>query len=187
MPRSSLIVMARGGNTERTSRRGERRGGAHYALTVVHYAPAMSGTALHDRIAESFGRQRLLSTLGARLIRVGDGEVEIELPWSEAIQQQHGFAHAGAIATIADSACGYACLTRMPEGSAVLSVEFKINLLAPAVGERFVARARVVRVGRTVGVATAEVVAHVAGKPDVCVALMQATMMRVEPRDGAAG
>lgn len=147
----------------------------------------MSDTPLHDRIADSFQRQRLLSTLGARLLRVADGEVDIELPWSEAIQQQHGFVHAGAIATIADSACGYACLTRMAEGSAVLSIEFKINLLAPAIGERFVARGRVVRMGRTVGVATAEVVAYSAAKADSCVALMQATMMRVEPRNGTAG
>ena len=144
-------------------------------------------TPLHSRIAESFNRQQLLSTLGARLLRVADGEVDIELAWSEAIQQQHGFVHAGAIATIADSACGYACLTKMPEGSAVLSVEFKINLLAPAVGERFVARGRAVRVGRTVGVATAEVIASGGEKPDTCVALMQGTMMRVEPRNGAAG
>jgi uncharacterized protein (TIGR00369 family) len=150
----------------------------------------MSPTPLHDRIAESFQRQRLLTTLGARLIRVADGEVDIELPWAEAIQQQHGFVHAGAIATIADSACGYACLTRMPEGTAVLSVEFKINLLAPAVGgvgERFVARGRAVRVGRTLGVATAEVIAHTRAKPETCVAIMQATMMRVEPRNGSGG
>lgn len=118
---------------------------------------------------------------------MADGEVEIELAWSEAIQQQHGFVHAGAIATIADSACGYACLTRMAEGSAVLSVEFKINLLAPAVGERFVARGRAVRVGRTVGVATAEVIAHAAAKGETCVAIMQGTMMRVEPRNGVGG
>jgi uncharacterized protein (TIGR00369 family) len=144
----------------------------------------------HDRIAESFQRQRLLSTLGARLLRVAEGEVDIELPWSDAIQQQHGFVHAGALATIADSACGYACLTRMPAGSAVLSVEFKINLLAPAVGTRFVARGRAVRVGRTIGVATAEVVALAVGAgegPESVVALMQATMMRVEPRNGAGG
>lgn len=147
----------------------------------------MDNALLHDRIAESYCRQRLLSTLGARLVRVADGEVDIELPWAETIQQQHGFVHAGALATIADSACGYACLTRMPEGSAVLSVEFKINLLAPALGERFVARGRVVRVGRTVGVATAEVVALAASKPDSVVALMQATMMRVEPKNGASG
>lgn len=147
----------------------------------------MSGATLHDRISDSFRRQQLLATLGARLVRVEDGEVDIELPWSEAIQQQHGFAHAGAIATIADSACGYACLTRMPEGSAVLSVEFKINLLAPAVGERFVARGRAARVGRTIGVATAEVVAQSAAKPESVVAMMQATMMRVEPRNGSGG
>ena len=147
----------------------------------------MTSAALHDRISESFQRQRLLSTLGAKLVRVADGEVEIELRSSDAIQQQHGFAHAGAIATIADSACGYACLTRMPEGSAVLSVEFKINLLAPATGDRFLARARVVRVGRTIGVATAEVVAQSSGKPDAIVALMQATMMRVDPKNGSAG
>lgn len=113
--------------------------------------------------------------------------MDIELPWSEAIQQQHGFVHAGAVATIGDSACGYACLTKMPEGSAVLSVEFKINLLAPAVGERFVARGRVVRVGRTMGVATAEVIAHAPEKPDATVAIMQATMMRLEPRNGSGG
>src|SRR5262245_58651246 len=145
---------------------------------------AMSSTLLYDRVAESFGRQQFLSTLGARLVRVADGEVDIELPWSEALRQQHGFVHAGAIAAIADSACGYACLTRMPEGSAVLSVEFKINLLASAMGERFGAHGRVLRVGRTVGVATAEVIAHAAAAPGTCVAIMQATMMRVEPRNG---
>ncbi len=144
---------------------------------------------LHARIAESFNRQRLLSTLGARLVRVAEGEVEIELPFSDSIQQQHGFAHAGAIATIADSACGYACLTKMPEGSAVLSVEFKINLLAPAVGDRFIARGRAIRVGRTVGVATADVfaIASDGAQSESCVAIMQATMMRVEPRNGAGG
>ena len=147
----------------------------------------MGDADLEDRISRSLQRQRLLATLGARLARVADGEVDIELPWSDSIQQQHGFAHAGAIATIADSACGYACLTRMPAGSAVLSVEFKINLLAPATGERFLARGRVVRVGRTVGVATAEVVAQSSARPDRSVALMQATMMRVEPKNGADG
>jgi uncharacterized protein (TIGR00369 family) len=147
----------------------------------------MTDTTLYDRIAESFARQRMLATMGARLLCVEDCEVSIEMPWSESIQQQHGFAHAGAIATIADSACGYACLTRMPADSAVLSVEFKINLLAPAVGERFVARARVVRVGRTIGVATAQVVAYAAAKPESCIAMMQATMMRVEPRNGTMG
>ena len=116
-----------------------------------------------------------------------DGGVEIELPACQAIQQQHGYAHAGAIATIADSACGYACLTRMPEGSAVLSIEFKVNLLAPAVGQRFIARGRVLRQGRTIGVATAEVVAVSESGDETVIAVMQATMMRLEPRDGASG
>ncbi|MCA9289122.1 MAG: PaaI family thioesterase [Phycisphaerales bacterium] len=147
----------------------------------------MPDPSLHERILESFQRQSLLATLGARLARVTEGEVDIELPFSNAIRQQHGFAHAGAIATVADSACGYACLTRMPPGSAVLSVEFKINLLAPAVGARFLARGRAVRVGRTIGVASAEVVAVGADSRETPVALMQATMMRVEPRSGVAG
>ena len=144
-------------------------------------------TDLHRRIAESFDRQQLLVTLGARLSSVEDGGVEIELPACQAIQQQHGYAHAGAIATIADSACGYACLTRMPEGSAVLSIEFKVNLLAPAVGQQFIARGRVLRQGRTIGVATAEVVAVSESGDETVIAVMQATMMRLEPRDGASG
>ena len=150
----------------------------------------MSTSSPHDlqtRIAHAFQHQRLLALLGARLVHVADGAVDIELPWSDALQQQHGFIHAGAIATVADSACGYACLTRMPEGSDVVSVEFKINLVAPAIGERFVARGRVVRVGRTIGVATAEVIAHQAAGCEVCVAVMQATMMRVDRSRGTVG
>ncbi len=147
----------------------------------------MNRDPLFRRICESFERQTLLRTLGASLSTVSDGVVEIVLPFAEAIRQQHGFVHAGAIATIADSACGYACLTRMPEGSVVLSVEFKINLLAPAVGERFIARGRAVRVGRTIGVATAEVVGVSADGAETVIALMQATMMRVESRGTSAG
>ena len=127
-----------------------------------------------------------MSTLGARLVRVEPGEVDLELPVRTELTQQHGFLHAGALASVADSACGYAALSLMPPGAAVLSVEFKINLLAPAIGDRFTARGRVVRVGRTIGVATAEVIAHATGKPDTTVALMQGTMMRVELKDGAA-
>lgn len=140
-------------------------------------------------VRDSFNRQALLTSLGAILSEVSEGQVTITLPNAHHIAQQHGFAHAGALATIADSACGYACLTRMPPGSAVLSVEFKINMLAPATGSHFTARARVVRMGKTLGVATAEVHAY-ADADDTdpkCVAVMQATMMRVEPRNGAAG
>lgn len=100
-----------------------------------------------------------MSTLGATLGSVEPGEVEIALRPSAAISQQHGFVHAGAITAIADSAAGYAALTLMPAGLGVLSTEFKINLLAPAVGDRIVARGRVVKAGRTLSVAQSEVFA----------------------------
>lgn len=139
------------------------------------------------RVRESFARQALMKTLGAELVGVAEGEVRIRLPAAPHISQQHGYAHAGAIATIADSACGYACLTRMPDDAAVLSVEFKINLLAPAIGQAFVAVGRAVRVGRSISVATAEVLAENGEGAPKCIAVMQATMMRVEARAGLAG
>ena len=131
--------------------------------------------AFEEAVRESFGRQKLMALIGAKLIRVASGEIEIELPFSEQIGQQSGVVHAGVLAAIADSACGYAALTRMPAGSDVVSVEFKLNLLAPAAGERFVARGRVVRSGRTLSVCTADVVAM---PGDTIVATMLGTMMR---------
>lgn len=139
------------------------------------------------RVRESFDRQELMRTLGAELVSVGDGEVKIRLAASARIAQQHGFVHAGAIASIADSACGYACLTKMPEDAAILSIEFKINLLAPATGASFLAVGRAIRVGRTIAVATAEVLAEGGEGPPRCVAVMQATMMRVQAQSGLAG
>ena len=112
-----------------------------------------------------------MTTIGATLTRVEAGEVVIEVPHREDLTQQHGFLHAGVIASIADSACGYAAFTLMPEDHAVLSVEFKQNLLAPAKGERFRATARVVKAGRTLTVCTAEVVA-VTGAEETLVAVM---------------
>lgn len=147
----------------------------------------MSDSAVIQSVRDSFARQSLLATLGAALGDVSEGSVEIRLPFAPQLLQQHGFVHAGAIATIADSACGYACLTRMPLGSAVLSVEFKINLLAPAKGTAFIARARVIRMGRTIGVATADVYAIADAGTQTHVAIMQATMMRVDPPAGSAG
>jgi uncharacterized protein (TIGR00369 family) len=138
------------------------------------------------RIAESFARQSIMATMGASLGAVAPGTVEIVLPSSRALAQQHGSLHAGAIATIADSACGYAALTLMPEGSAVVSVEFKLNLLAPAIGEKFIARARVLRAGRTLTVTAADVFAASA-EGEKLIATMLGTMMRVERRGGQAG
>lgn len=135
-----------------------------------------------DPVRASLARQTFLTLLGARAATVAPGRVVIELPARADLCQQNGFLHAGAITSIADSACGYAALTLMPEGHDVLSVEFKVNLLAPARGDLFRAVATVVRPGRTLTVCQAEVVAVTEGGPDVPVALMQATMIAIVPR-----
>jgi uncharacterized protein (TIGR00369 family) len=133
------------------------------------------------RVRDSFAKQSIMTTLGAEVAAVRPGEVEIVLPFGDHILQQHGFIHAGAVATIADSACGYAALSLMPPGAAVLSVEFKINLLAPAAGDRVLARGRVIRAGKTVTVCWGEVHA-IAGDKERLVATMVGTMMAVEGR-----
>ena len=124
-----------------------------------------------------------MTTLGATLGAITSGAVEISVRPHDAISQQHGFVHAGAVTAIADTAAGYAALSLMPPGSGVLSTEFKINLLAPAVGDRIVARGRVVKAGRTLTVAQSEVFAETDGHEKL-VALLTATMMTVEAREG---
>jgi uncharacterized protein (TIGR00369 family) len=128
-------------------------------------------------VRESLARQTFLRLLGAEATVVEPGHVVLELPFREDLCQQNGFLHAGVLTSVADSACGYAALTLMPAGSDVLSVEFKVNLLAPGRGDRFRADARVVRSGRTITVCQATVVASGEGADDVTVALMQATMI----------
>jgi uncharacterized protein (TIGR00369 family) len=137
--------------------------------------------AYEARVRASFDRQRFMQTIGAQLVRVAPGEVDVELPVRDALVQQHGFVHAGALATVADSACGYAALSLMPAGAAVLSVEFKINLLAPAAGDRVIARGRVIRAGKTVTVCWGEVTAY-DGANERLVATMVGTMMTVRDR-----
>jgi len=121
-------------------------------------------------------------TLSASLESVAPGLVEIALTPSSAISQQHGFVHAGALAAIADSAAGYAALSLMPPGAGVLTTEFKINLLAPAAGERILARGRVIKAGRTLTLAQAEVFSQTAGQEKL-VAFLIATLMTVEGRE----
>jgi uncharacterized protein (TIGR00369 family) len=133
------------------------------------------------RVRASFGRQRLMTTIGAVLDEVGPGRVVLRLPFRDDLTQQHGFLHAGTIAAVADSACGYAALTLMPRGAGVLSVEFKVNMLAPAKGDALVARAEVIRPGRTIMVCRADVVA-VTGSEEKLVAAMQGTMMVARDR-----
>lgn len=136
---------------------------------------------LHPRIAASFDAQGLMRTIGARLVHVADGEVHIELPFAPALSQQHGYLHAGATTSIVDSACGYAALTRAPAGFEVVTAEFKINLMRPALGERFLAIGRVVNAGKLMTVCSGEVRAFAgAGEAYKVVALMQATIVNVQ-------
>ena len=115
---------------------------------------------LQQRIATSFNAQGLMATLGATLAVVADGEVHIGLPFSSQLTQQHGYVHAGAITSIVDSACGYAALTRAPAECEVVTAEFKINLMRPAIGERFLAIGRVQNAGKLLTVCTGEVRAY---------------------------
>ena len=138
------------------------------------------------RVRASFARQALMTTLGATLAGVGPGEVTVELPFRSELTQQHGFLHAGIVTSVLDSACGYAALSLMEPGAAVLSVEFKVNLLAPARGNQFRAVGRVVRAGRTVTVVSGEfrVVEATAERDAALVAIMTGTMMAVRDRKG---
>jgi uncharacterized protein (TIGR00369 family) len=130
-----------------------------------------------SRIRASFARQQAMQLIGAALRRVEPGAVSIALPYRADLTQQNGYIHAGIIAAIADSACGYAASTLMPAGSEVLSVEFKVNLLRPAAGEEFVAEAQVIKAGRTLTVTRCDVYAQAAGELKM-VATMLATMIR---------
>ncbi|WP_208510116.1 PaaI family thioesterase [Variovorax paradoxus] len=135
-----------------------------------------------QRVRASFERQNAMRELGIELVEVRAGEVELAMPASERLTQQHGFLHAGIVATGLDSACGYAAFSLMPPEAAVLTVEFKINLLAPAAGERFVFRAGVTKAGRTISVSDGRAYALREGKESL-IATMTATLMAVVGRD----
>lgn len=147
------------------------------------HGPVPPDPDFERRVRESFARQRAMATLGASVARVAPGEVDIELPFRVELTQQHGFLHGGVMTAVVDSACGYAALTLMPAGMAVLTVEFKVNLLAPGRGDAFLARGRVVKPGRTLMICTGELLARADGR-ERSVALMQATMMVVGDQAG---
>jgi uncharacterized protein (TIGR00369 family) len=137
------------------------------------------------RVRRSFARQVVMHTVGAELTRVAPGCVEIELPFSEALTQQHGFLHAGVISTVLDSACGYAALTLMPADTGVLSIEFKVNLLAAAKsGHRFLFRGSITKPGRTIVVTDGQALALAPGAEPRLIATMTGTMMVIANRDG---
>lgn len=143
--------------------------------------------AFEAKVRDSFTRQGIMAHLGAVLAAVAPGRVEIHLPYRPEVGQQHGYFHGGAIGTIADSAGGYAAFTLMPPGATVLTVEYKLNILAPGRGDLLIARGRVVRAGRTLTVAQAEVAVRRDGAETAC-ALMQQTLMSLpESPDRPAG
>ncbi|MBL8747741.1 MAG: PaaI family thioesterase [Planctomycetes bacterium] len=138
-----------------------------------------------QRVRDSYARQAAMAFLGATMARVVPGGVVLELPFRREITQQHGFVHAGVGTSVMDSACGYAALTLMDRGTGVLSVEFKVNLLAPAQGQLFRAIGKVVRSGRTLVVTTAELRAFATPQErsdGALVAMMTATIMTVRDR-----
>ncbi len=139
-----------------------------------------------ERVRASFARQKAMTFIGASLTQVRAGTVEIELPYSEDLTQQHGFLHAGILSTALDSACGYAAYSLMPEDAAVLTIEFKVNLLAPGRGERFLFRGEVTKPGRTIMVADGRAFAFQDGEASL-IATMTGTLMVVKDRDGLQG
>lgn len=153
-------------------------------MTTTPFEPRCAHYA--DRVKRSFARQGAMQTLGGRLGLLVPGAVDIELSWAAALTQQHGFLHAGMVATALDSACGYAGFTLMAEDAAVLTIEFKINLLAPAKGERFRMEGRVIKPGRTITVCEGRAFA-IDGSQQKMVATMGCTLMAVTGRDAIQG
>jgi uncharacterized protein (TIGR00369 family) len=138
--------------------------------------PSPADPTFEERVRVSFGRQGLINTLNGKIIYISPGELHLEAPFDDRFTQQDGFLHAGIVTTLMDSACGYAAYTLMPANSRVLTVEFKVNFLNPARGERFRAEGRVVKPGRTISVCEGRLFAIADGQESP-VAMMQATMI----------
>jgi uncharacterized protein (TIGR00369 family) len=146
----------------------------------------MLDPAIAAAVHASFGRQGAMRAIGARICELDDGWCVIELPLSDQVTQQHGYFHGGIVGALADSAAGYAVNTRLMPARECLTAEYKINMLAPAMGDRLLARGRLVRAGRTLLVATVDVVAQGAGDERHC-ALAQLTMFAIDARVAASG
>lgn len=145
-------------------------------------SPKPLDPAYAERVWQSFAQQRVMRLLGAELVDVQPGYCEIHLPFRPELSQQDGFFHGGIIGTIADSAGGYAGYSMMPADSRVLTVEYKLNLLAPAVGERLIARGHVVNAGRTLVVSRADIGVITDGRETLCATLLQTLISRTNTR-----
>lgn len=146
----------------------------------------MAQTDSLQRVRDSFALQGAMSTLEAQLTHLAPGAVDISFDWAPGLTQQHGFIHAGMLSAALDSACGYAGFSLMPEDAGVLTIEFKINLLAPAKGQRFRCEGRVLKPGRTIVLAEGRAFAIDGGQEKLC-ATMHCTLMAVQGRPGIAG
>lgn len=138
------------------------------------------------RVRESFLRQGLMRHIGAELILVRAGECEIHVPYREELTQQHGYFHAGVTSAIADSASGYAAYSVVPADHSVLTVEYKINLMAPAAGDVLIARARVLRSGKTLKICAADVFAVKNGAENLCATSLSTIMAMAGKSDAPA-
>jgi uncharacterized protein (TIGR00369 family) len=162
-------------------------GGSGYTPPMVN-KPELAGVSpeFAQRVLDSFERQGLMKHLGARIAQLHPGRVEIRAPYRSELTQQHNYFHAGVSGAIADSACGYAAYTLMPADSSVLTVEYKINLLAPAAGEELIARAHVVRSGKTLKICAADVYVR-SGDAETHCATMLATIMCLPGKNDRLG
>ncbi|MGN6286035.1 MAG: PaaI family thioesterase [Afipia sp.] len=139
-----------------------------------------------QRVRASFARQRVMQTIGIEIAHLAPGEIDLAMRYDAAYTQQHGFIHAGILSTALDSACGYAAFSLMPADAAVLTVEFKTNLLAPAAGERFLFKGRVIKPGKTLTVCEAEAFAITDKAEQRLIATMTGTLMAIYDRQGIA-
>ncbi len=144
---------------------------------MANFTPAFAD--YESRVRSSFAQQGIMQTIGATLTSVSPGEVRIDLPFSQAVTQQHGYIHAGIITTVVDSACGYAANSLMAAHAEVLTIEYKMNFLAPAKGEKIAGIGRVIRAGRSITVCSGEAWAYDNGQEHL-IAIMQATMTTIK-------
>jgi uncharacterized protein (TIGR00369 family) len=140
---------------------------------------AAADPSFEERVRESFSRLTLMRTIGARLLKVLPGEIDIDLAVRDGLTQQHGYVAAGIVTAIVDTACGFAAMSLMPAGSGVVTVEYKVNFISPARGERLLAQGRVVKPGRSLTVCTGDVY-EVSGTAPKPVATMLATMVALQ-------
>ncbi len=142
-----------------------------------------SDVRYEEKVIESFNRQEVMKTISASILAIRPGEIELEFPYQSNLAQQHGFIHAGIVSTVLDSACGYAAFSLMPENAAVLTIEFKVNLLSPAKGERLRAVGKVKKLGKNITVTEGELFSYAEGGQKL-VATMVGTIMSVYDREG---